>query len=319
MRKFFLVILFILSTTFSSHAKHQNEPYEPHGWDKYLIKGSKNYYKFQLELVEDKDVKKEIDNSQKTGLISYLFFEDNKIKIDEENLPNYIKSNNGVMPSHSVGKSLVSYVLGHAICEGYIDSINITLNDWSILDGTLYKDQKLIDILNMRAGDQKFIGERNFKSDVQINDMRFLNVNTFPIRDAMALDILQESKKQSAIYNYNGLATNLIMNYTIYKTGDDWEKLLHKIFNEHVRVKDDVWFHQSVQNHNSSIHPRETGRYSFYANRYDYLRIGKRILDDWNDNNCVGKYLKTIYEQRINKNKKSHNTQSASQYSKKYG
>ena len=94
-------------------------------------------------------------------MISYLLFEDNKIKIDEENLPNYIKSNNGIMPSHSVGKSLVSYVLGHAICEGYIDSINITLDDWSVLDGTLYKGQKLIDILNMRAGDQKLLEKEN--------------------------------------------------------------------------------------------------------------------------------------------------------------
>lgn len=316
-----ILLLFLLSFIFNLpiQAEHQNEPYEPDNWDKFKVIGSENYYKFETDLIEDKDVKKEIKNTKKTGLISYLLFEDNKIKIDEESLPKYIKSNNGVMPSHSVGKSLVSYVLGHAICEGYIDNINITLDDWSVLDGTLYKGQELIDILNMRAGDQKFIGERNFKSDSRIKDVRFLNVNTFPIEDAMQLPILQESKKQRAVYNYNGLATNLIMNYTIFKTGDDWEKLLNKIFNKHIRVKDSVWFHQTVKMHNSSIHPRETGRYSFYANRYDYLRIGKRILDDWNNDTCVGKYLKTIYDQRINKNREGHNTQSASQYSKKYG
>src|SRR6056300_1481700 len=318
--KKYLFIIFLSSLLNSvSLAKHQNEPYEPNGWDKFLVKGSDNYYKFQSELVEDKDVKKEIDNSQKTGIISYLLFEDNKIKIDEENLPDYIKSNNGVMSSKSVGKSLVSYVLGHAICEGYIDNINVSLDDWSVLDGTLYKGQKLIDILNMRAGDQKFIGERKFNSDNKIQDVRFLNVNTFPIKDAMELEILQKTKKSGPVYNYNALATNLLMNYTIYKTGDDWEKLLHKVFNEHVRIKDSVWFHQTVKMHNKDIHPRETGRYSFYANRYDYLRIGKRILDDWNNDTCTGKYLKTIYEQRINKNRKGHNTQSASQYSKKYG
>ena len=323
MKYIFITFLSFLLNSFSL-AKHQNEPYEPHNWDKFKVSGSENYYKFETDLIEDKNVKKEIENTKKTGLISYLLFEDNKIKIDEENLPEYIKSNNGIMPSHSVGKSLVSYVLGHAICEGYIDSINITLDDWSVLDGTLYKGQKLIDILNMKAGDQRFIGEKKFNSDVRIIDKRFLNVNTFPIKDVMQLPILQESKKQRAVYNYNGLATNLIMNYTIFKTGDDWEKLLNKVFNEHVGIKDEVWFHQTVQQHNSSIHPRETGRYSFYANRYDYLRIGKRILDDWNDDTCVGKYLKTIYEQRINKNKKSYDGDrsgqfSVSQYTKKYG
>ena len=113
----------------------------------------------------------------------------------KKNLPNYIKSNNGIMPSHSVGKSLVSYVLGHAICEGYIDSINVTLDDWSVLDGTLYKGQKLIDILNMTAGDQKIIGERNFNSDNRIQERKILNVNTFPIKDVMKLRNFTKYKK----------------------------------------------------------------------------------------------------------------------------
>ena len=47
-------------------------------------------------------------------------------------------------------------------------------------------------------------------------------------------------------------------------------------------------------------------------------------MDHWNNDTCVGKYLKTIYEQRINKNKKSYNGDrngqfSVSQYTKKYG
>ena len=54
----------------------------------------------------------------------------------------------------------------------------------------------------------------------------------------MQLDILQNTKKSKPVYNYNALATNLLMNYTIFKTGDDWQKLLNKVFNEHVRVKD---------------------------------------------------------------------------------
>ena len=324
-----ILLLFLLSFFFNLpiQAEHQNEAYEPYSWKSFIVKGSDNYYKFESELIEDKSVKKEIKNTKKTGLISYLLFEDNKITIDEEDLPYYIKSNNGIMPSHSVGKSLVSYVLGHAICEGYIDSIEVILDDWSVLDGTLYKGQKLIDILNMRAGDQKIIGERNFNSDNGIQDKtgkRKLNVNTFPIKDVMKLKILQNSKKSKPIYNYNALATNLLMNYTIFKTGDDWEKLLHKVFNEHVRIKDSVWFHQTLKWNNKDIHTRETGRYSFYANRYDYLRIGKRILDDWNKDTCVGKYIKTIYKQRINKNKKSYDGDrygqfSVSQYTKKYG
>tara|TARA_B100000767_G_C19512585_1_gene429074 strand:+ start:225 stop:341 length:117 start_codon:yes stop_codon:yes gene_type:complete len=36
------------------------------------------------------------------------------------------------------------------------------------------------------------------------------------------------------------------MNYTIFKTADDWEKLLKKIFNEYAIIKDMVWFHQTI-------------------------------------------------------------------------
>ena len=39
----------------------------------------------------------------------------------------------------------------------------------------------------------------------------------------------------------------------------------------------------------------------FFATRYDYLRIAKSILDDWNNDTCMGKYLKKIYENRIPK------------------
>ena len=39
----------------------------------------------------------------------------------------------------------------------------------------------------------------------------------------------------------------------------------------------------------------------FFATRYDYLRISKSIMDDWQNDTCVGKYLKTIYENRVPK------------------
>ena len=40
-------------------------------------------------------------------------------------------------PEHSMGKRLVSYVTGYAICEVYIHNINVKLDDWSTVKGTL--------------------------------------------------------------------------------------------------------------------------------------------------------------------------------------
>ena len=189
--------------------------------------------------------------------------------------------------------------------------------DWPVLKGTLYEGQKLIDLLNMRAGDQEIIGEKKYKSDNKLEDA--INVNVFPIKNIMESDILQSTKKsKKSVYNYNALATNIIMNYTIFKVGNDYQNLLNKVFKEDAKIKNSVFFGKTVRQ-DSKYHPTEIGRYSFYADRYDYLRIAVAVMNHWNNDTCVGKYLKTIYEQRINKNKKSHNTQSASQYSKKYG
>ena len=37
------------------------------------------------------------------------------------------------------------------------------------------------------------------------------------------------------------------------------------------------------------------------ATRFDYLRIAKAIMDDYQNDTCVGKYLKEIYKRRIPK------------------
>ena len=324
MKKYLVIFILSLFFNFSSQADYQYEEYSFHAFHKYETKGSDNYYQFNSDLIQDDDVKKEIDNNKKTGLISYLLFENDQIKIDEQDIPIKIQNWGSLLPSHSVGKSLVSYVTGYAICEGYIDNINVTLDNWSTVKGTLYEGQKLIDLLNMQAGDQKIIGEKKFNSDNKIKNTKF-NVNVYPLQHVMNKEILQNTKKSKAVYNYNALATNTIMNYTIYKVGDDYQKLLNKIFQEDAKIKDSVYFSKTLRRKSFANEDKgEFGRYSFYATRYDYLRIAKSIMDHWNNDTCVGKYLKTIYEQRINKNKKSYNGDrngqfSVSQYTKKYG
>ena len=324
MKKYFFLTVLSIFLISPAYADHQSEEYSFNSFWKYETKGSDNYYKFNSDLIKDKDVIKEWRNKKKTHLDSYLLFEDNKIKIDEHDLPSDIKRNKGLLPSHSMGKSLVSYVTGYAICEGYIDNINVKLDDWSTVKGTLYEGQKLINLLNMRAGDQKIIGERKFNSDNKLKDSRF-NVNVYPIKHVMNTDILQNTKKSKPVYNYNALATNTIMNYTIFKVGDDYQQLLNKVFKEDAKVKNSVFFSKTLRKRSFSDEEKgEYGRYSFYADRYDYLRIAKSIMDHWNNDTCVGRYLKTIYEQRINKNKRSydgdrHGQFSVSQYTKKYG
>ena len=319
--KLILVLLIKISSFSIALASHNNEQYNFWGFERFEIKSSENFLELNSDIVKDKNVIREIKNKDKTGLISYLFYENNQIKIDEQNIPSNIRDNKGLLPSHSVGKSLVSYVTGYAICEGYIDNVDVKLNDWPVLKGTLYEGQKLIDILNMKSGDQEIIGEKKYKSDSKIKDA--LNVNVFPIKEIMERPILQTTKKSRPLYNYNSLATNLIMNYTIFKVGDDYQNLLNKVFKEDAKIKNSVFFAKTVRAQDD-YRPREIGRYSFYADRYDYLRIAKAIMDHWNNDTCVGKYLKEMYERRISKGYKNYNGDRQGQitiahYTKKYG
>ena len=320
MKNFFIIFLILIFSSNAYANKNKNTWDYPlidyRGW---VIEGSKDHYKFQSDLREDKDVLKEFKNNKETGIISYLLFENNKIVIDVADIPRYVSSGeviiNGLLPSHSMGKSLVSYVTGHAICEGYIDSVNVKLNDWPLIKDTLYEDAVLLDLLNMKGGDQKWVGERrNIGSDNRIKGEKpEENVNVIGL--AKVKDkYLRGTEKSKLIYNYSALTTNVIMNYVKHKAGDNWDKLLHKVFNEHVKVKNNVQFQKS-RRYGDFV----SARYSFYADRYDYLRIAKTMMEDWHNDTCAGKYLKTIYENRIKKKDNVKHATDVGLYTKSYG
>ena len=307
-----ILIFFILSgNTFANHA---NEPYCFDCMHKYKIGDKKNdTYEFEFDLQDD-DLSKLVNEQlkdKKTGLVSYLLWENNKILIDQNRKSKYKK---GYYPSHSVGKSLVSVVTGYAICEGYIDSVHSNI-DYPTVKNTLYENQKLLNLLNMTAGDELIVGERFFKKDNPIEG-KGPNVNTIPIKKVMKRYFKGSKRYEGSgwntttgqvssglVYNYSAMTTNVIMNYVIYKTGADWEKLLHKVFVEDAKVEKRVYFGKTLnKNKVGNRKSGEYGRYSFYAQRYDYLRIAKLVLDHWNNNTCVGKYLKIMYENSVEKN-----------------
>ena len=261
--------------------------------DVYEVKPSSKPYKFKSNLQEDNYIDKQLN---KTGLISYLRFEDGKITIDkftpEDRFGKFINKDTKLR-SMSVGKTMASYVAGHAICGGYIDSINSRLNDWPLIENTLYYDQKLINLLNMSAGDQEYVYSSDFLLDNKFTSGTDDNAEDI----SQYITYFKNSKKATLRFNYSAFATQLIFNYVLFKTGDDFEKILEKTFNKKAKIKDSVIFWK-VKN---SSKERGNANIMFYATRYDYLRIAKAMLDDWQNDTCVGKYLKTIWENRVDK------------------
>jgi hypothetical protein len=168
----------------------------------------------------------------------------------------------------------------------------------------------------MKAGDQKWVGERrNVGSDNRIKGSKNENVNVIGLMKVMN-EYLRGTEKSKLVYNYSALTTNVILNYVKYKTGDDWEKLLNKVYSEHVGVKNSVYLQRSKKYLKTDF---ISARYSFYANRYDYLRIAKAMMDDWHNDTCAGKYLKTIYESRVKKKDNTKEADDVGLYTKTYG
>ncbi len=266
-------------------------------WDWYEVKPSGNFFQFKSNLKENKYIKKQMS---KTAMLSYILYEDGKITIDEispkDRFGNFV-NNETKLRSMSVGKTMVSYVMGHAICKGYIDSIDSTLNDWDLANNTLYKNQKIIDLLNMTAGDQKYVYGSDFKDGG--------DTDTITAKEAMKK--MSNKKRSKSMYNYNGLLPHLLINYILFKSGDDFENLLEDIFQNEAKIKHSVYFFKHPKTHKDEGNANSM----FFATRYDYLRIAKSMLDDWQNDTCFGKYLKTIHERRIPKNDKWKDTKSS--------
>ena len=285
--------------------------YRARNW--YEVKPSKKPYEFKFNLIEDKFVKKKMKTK---GIMSYLYFQDNHILIDEispkERLGEFI-NNETKFYSMSMSKSVVSYILGHAICGGYIDGVDARINDWPPIENTLYHNQKLIDFLNMSTGDQKYINE--FKYDGAATGKLLANLS-YSFEDAtisMTASFLKDSVKSKSIYNYNGFVTQLIINYIKHKTGADYEKLLNKIFADKVKIKYSILPTFSGGIGQGKLHP------NLNASRYDWLRIAKAIMDDYQNDTCVGKYLKEIHKRRIPKNYGGHKNEPEFNRTKSYG
>ena len=269
----------------------------PTEYNRYFVTPSQNAYEFKFDKIENKFVKKQLKTK---GILSYLYFEDGKIIIDEvspkERLGRLFNDETKFR-SNSMGKSLPSYILGHAICEGYIDSVDSTISDWSLVKNTLYENQKLIDILNMTTGDQEYVYDSHMLLNGKVNRESYTNVDNPNIESIMKLNFQDTQPDKKRIYNYNVINTSLIFNYVLFKTGeDDFQKLLNKVFQEKVKIKNLVSFYK-----NDGPSSSGNAHNMFYATRFDYLRIAKAIMDDYQNNTCVGKYLKEIYDRRIPK------------------
>jgi len=244
--------------------------------------------KFNLHK-EPKIIKKIVKKMQSTGLISYLMYEDGEIVIDQLSPPERfgdLIDNDTMIYSMSVGKSLGGYLMGHAICKGYINSLSSTLADWPIVKGTLLETATVQDVINASTGDQKYIYNNILSSGRDIGDLTIASI---------AKKELANTNPAKKRYNYSALSPNVALNYISFKTGHKFSSFINNVLKDHVGLAG------KLRMNGTGVESKGVIQSNFKATRYDTLRIGIAILNDWNSDTCIGNYLKDVYANSISK------------------
>ena len=272
---------------------------------RFKINGSSNPRTFSKKLESHPIIEDEM--ATKT-ILSYLYFEDGKIVYDALPPPdrfNFKFDNSSYFPSHSMGKSITSYLVGHAICEGYISSVDAPIEDWPLMERTLYYGQPLIKLLNMQAGDTHIIPEKSGKFT---KTGRNIHGNA-PLLVAAKnpLELLDTKPKANAMYSYSNLTSDIIFNYIMHRAGKNFESFIRNFYQTKVGIENPVylWMNPLVRRSHASkmmdLIQQGAGQYGISATRYDLLRIAVAMMEDWQNNTCEGKYLKEIHKRSVPK------------------
>jgi hypothetical protein len=274
----------------------------------YKVDPSDNPVEFIKKIEEHKVIDREM--ATKTAF-SYLYYEDGLVIYDAmppDGRFSMDLDNGSYFLSHSMGKSITSYLIGHAICEGYVKSIDAPVLDWPLMENTLYYGQPLIKLLNMTAGDTNVIrrGEARF-----IKTGRHIH-GTAPLSTAARnpLELANTKPISAPTMSYSNLTTDVIFNYMMHRVGSDFDSFIANFYQNKVRIKHPIYLEMNPLEglpYFASTEDRikqGAGRYGVSATRYDYLRIAKAMMDDWQNDTCEGKYLKSVYDRRVSRNRR---------------
>ena len=229
-------------------------------------------------------------------ILSYLYYDNGTIKYNGIPKPGRFRSdidNKTLFFTHSTGKSIISYIVGHAICKGYIRSKNEPIN-WPLMSKTLYNKQPLINLLNMNAGDRHTVNKRSNRvmgSKTHHRDMDHITI----------AKLHQGTERKGNNIFYNNVLTDIVASYVAFRADSDYDKLLKIVFQDKIKIENEVHFelHRNTSSRSEKLYgkPQIRASYSFMITRGDLLRVAISMMKDYQQQTCVGKYLKAIQEQ----------------------
>jgi CubicO group peptidase (beta-lactamase class C family) len=259
-----------------------------------IPKGNASKFTYQKNLSSSK-IEKQLSEG---FLLSYLYYDKGVIKYDGTATKGRFEkdiTNKTLFFTHSTGKSITSYIVGHAICEGYISSIDDVI-DWPLMNNTLYQGQLLRNLLNMSAGDKHVVNKKTSRFMGSSEHHRDMSLDTIAY-------LLDGTKSKGKKVFYNNALSDIIANYIVFKAGDNYNELMKKVFQDKIKIENDVAYEKHGQSRIHKKNPKYNGNpqtlasYSYIMTRLDFLRVAEAMMKDYQNKTCVGNYLRESQQQ----------------------
>lgn len=295
-----LFTLIFNTTSFSDHLKGKSKKVFNEYLEKRIVGSRSKFNNVKIqpaneiknlnkELIENRNTKKIDKIIKKKSLLSVLYFDGENIVVDKKS--EKIK-NDTKLYSMSISKSFLSYILGNAICDGHIKSLDDKISKYvPEAKGTLYENSTFKELINMAAGDINFASRK-------AGSAKFLYAADIDQRKTTAKDYLLSSsgiKISKKTFNYNNFLPDLVARAIDVSVPGGLKNLYQDFANK--SGTDSEMFYLTDDNGWPLLHGY------FYASREDFLRLGIQISKDWNSNSCIGNYLNGIEKMKIKTDK----------------
>lgn len=257
----------------------------PAKFDKIKIKPANKIKSLNIKLIENKNIKKIDKNIKNKSLLSVLYFDGKDIVVNK--MSEKIKSDTKLY-SFSISKSFVSYILGEAICNGHIKSLEDKISVYvPETKGTVYENSTLKELINMSAGDTKFSSRKPDSANRPYASK--VGTKKTTVKDYLNLSTgVKQSEKK---FNYNSLLTDLVARAIDTSVPGGLKKSYESLANKS-GTRSEMYF-LTDDNGWALLHAW------LYATREDFLKLAIQVSQDWNSKSCVGNYLNKIENMKI--------------------
>ena len=234
---------------------------------------------------------------QSSDLLSVMKYEKGSIVLDA--ISNKIQKNDKIY-GMSMSKGLIGYLVGHAVCEKHISSLDNTVSQYIPETAqTIYENAKIGDMIKMSAGDNPIWNPKGYN----IREYSALVLHGNPSKRQTIQEVLSSKpntpQADVGIFRYSNAVTDIIARLLDVATPNG----LGAFAQQHLAEP-------AGNNNDAFVLVDKNGwplAHAFiYATRDDWMRMAIKIGEDWQSESCVGKFLRQQQKSSVKTDRNGH-------------